>query len=366
MIPAGARADQGFSPVKKVNLLNKKLFFRILGQFLFASFFFLWLAAASRAYSQNAGVPGTDTIRALAGGLQDLSFSHPAAESALWKTYLDYYGFSPGGKESFYAGSVLSGSCRIAVFAFLRNPSRGTVFLVHGYFDHTGLLAPLIDYLTGENYSVISIDLPGHGLSGGDRASIQSIGEYGDSVRAAVDACRAYASRPFYAVGHSTGAAAVLEYLYAGGDKTFDKIVFMAPLVRSALWYPSKAAHFISRGWLNSTKRWYRNSSSNRSFRAFQKADPLGCATFPLSWSTALFSWEKRVASYPAMSLPVLIIQGTEDNVVDFSHNVPLLEKMLSARTEYIEGANHLLVNEIPPYRDRVFASIESFFSLND
>ena len=53
---------------------------------------------------------------------------------------------------------------------------RGTVFLVHGYFDHAGLYGHLIKHCLQQGLAVIIFDLPGHGLSSGEKARIESPG----------------------------------------------------------------------------------------------------------------------------------------------------------------------------------------------
>ncbi|MED5413144.1 MAG: alpha/beta fold hydrolase, partial [Pseudomonadota bacterium] len=59
---------------------------------------------------------------------------------------------------------------------------KGTVFIIHGYFDHTGLYGHLIKHCLQKGLTVISFDLPGHGLSSGDPASIDSFNQYSDAL----------------------------------------------------------------------------------------------------------------------------------------------------------------------------------------
>src|SRR5690554_7256250 len=51
--------------------------------------------------------------------------------------------------------------------------NKGTVFILHGYFDHVGLYTQLIDRCLGAGFDVLTYDQPGHGLSSGtpDRKS---------------------------------------------------------------------------------------------------------------------------------------------------------------------------------------------------
>jgi len=298
--------------------------------------------------------------------LPPLSFTESMGSENKWEEYYRFYGFELPERMVCHAGWVVSGSYKIAVQVFTPADAAASVFLVHGYYDHTGLLAPLVNFLLQKNYSVVSVDLPGQGLSGGARASIEDFADYGNAIKSVMDAVKPYVPQPLFFIGHSTGSAALLEYLYDQGrgvePAAFEKIVLLAPLVRIVPWQLSKFGLFMGQGFLEQTKRWYRQSSSDNEFLQFQKEDPLRYDLFPVLWSKALFAWEKRFQHYPEEIFPVMIIQGTKDKVVDFKYNVPFLQKKISAKVEYVEGAGHQLVNEIPEYRIRVFGLIDAFF----
>jgi hypothetical protein len=55
---------------------------------------------------------------------------------------------------------------------------KATVIIVHGYLDHSGLYGRLIRWSLEQNYNVICFDLPGHGLSSGEPANIDSFATY--------------------------------------------------------------------------------------------------------------------------------------------------------------------------------------------
>ena len=48
----------------------------------------------------------------------------------------------------------------------------GTLFVIHGFYDHMGLYRHIIEWGLNRGFAVIACDLPGHGLSSGERASI--------------------------------------------------------------------------------------------------------------------------------------------------------------------------------------------------
>jgi pimeloyl-ACP methyl ester carboxylesterase len=79
----------------------------------------------------------------------------------------------------------------------------GTVLVLHGWASRTEHMKPLIEGFVGAGHRVISLDLPGHGHSGGRRLTMAS----------AVDAVHVAAQwfGPFAgAIGHSFGGAVAL------------------------------------------------------------------------------------------------------------------------------------------------------------
>ena len=98
--------------------------------------------------------------------------------------YLQFYGINPlefaahdGAALHYSAGTFDSAGFRIfcQYFCVSRDACRGTVFVLHGYYDHGGLYGTLLRYLLHKGYGVVLFDLPGHGLSSGDRAAISKL-----------------------------------------------------------------------------------------------------------------------------------------------------------------------------------------------
>ncbi|MBN1128451.1 MAG: alpha/beta hydrolase, partial [Chitinispirillaceae bacterium] len=273
--------------------------------------------------------------------------------------YFRYYGIEfPGVRH--WIGSVMSGPFTIAAQVFQPEAPVGTLVFIHGYYDHTGLLANVINESIHRSYTFAAIDLPGHGLSGGMPASIDDFSRYGDAIRDFLRVIEPFCQGPLVLAGHSTGCSAIYEYLAAQSDPPVAGAVFAAPLVRNAFWHPGKAGYHLVRHFFTSTFRWYRNSSHDTAFLAFQKRDPLGYGTFPLAWAKAHHAWERRIRDYPALPVPVVIIQGDRDETVDWRYNCRFLQKKFDRCTVHlIKGARHHLLNEALPYRARF---MELFF----
>ena len=95
--------------------------------------------------------------------------------------YLSHYGLAPLLSEQvgLYVGYV--DAQRYQLWSQVWSPTApiGTVFVVHGYYDHLGLYRHLLERLLTRRWRVVLWDLPGHGLSSGKRACIDDFAHYG-------------------------------------------------------------------------------------------------------------------------------------------------------------------------------------------
>ena len=90
------------------------------------------------------------------------------------------------------------------------NPNDQTLIVVHGYWDHAALYGPMIRWALKQGYHVHVFDLPGHGLSGGPLAEIESFDDY-SGVLATILQRENY---KYYALsGLSTGGAVIVNAL---------------------------------------------------------------------------------------------------------------------------------------------------------
>jgi len=240
-------------------------------------------------------------------------------------------------------GMAGSGPARIGVQCFVpTGAAMATVFLFPGYLDHTGSFLPFVARLLEAGFSVVAADLPGHGFSEGPRGEIASFEDYGKAVdvvtgavEAAGEGAKASFPPPWIGMGHSTGAAAIFIHLQrreaSGTASPFDRLVFIAPLVRSARWRLS----MIGLALVGGAFRYLEPSSAH---------DPLlGNRTFPVSWAERLRDWNEEVGGYRKVRGRGIIIQGREDDVVDHEFNVPfLLGKTEGMRAVYVDGAGHV------------------------
>jgi len=301
-------------------------------------------------------LPDLSDIRLLKNSIPPLSFN-PQEYSAPVQDYFEYYGLNfPGVEHRF--GFFSSYNRKIAAHIFLPETPRGTVFLLHGYLDHSALNTPLITRLLEKQYAVATFDLPGHGLSEGASADIDDFHEYAITLFDFVESCRGQVPEGYIAMGHSTGCSTIIEYLFHI-DNSFEFCIFSAPLIRSYLWNLSKVGVGIGSIFTDRVSRRFSGASSDREYIRFIKEDPLQCQSVPVNWIRSLFKWNDCIKTYPENETPVIILQGLDDTVVDYHYNFKYLQdRFPQMKIHMIEEARHNLFNERREIREEVFSLI--------
>ena len=102
--------------------------------------------------------------------LPDFEPARPLDETAL--RYAGYYGIDFTPVASQHLGLVRIDGFDLAMQVWKPSKPRGSLLILHGYYDHMGLYKHLIRWALRHDLAVLALDLPGHGLSSGERASI--------------------------------------------------------------------------------------------------------------------------------------------------------------------------------------------------
>jgi len=326
--------------------------------------------------------PTLQDLHRLAQQLPELEFSLAKdcawSQSGLAQAYLNAYeiNFAKEFMQVSHAlGCIKVAGFRIATHYWLPENPKGTVVVVHGYYDHVGVFDHPIRVALEHDFAVLAFDLPGHGLSSGEPAVIDSFNEYGDVLAEILQQSAAIMPQPLYALGQSTGCAVLLNYLwrYAGernAQERFAKIALCSPLVLPRGWrgvHMGRYVYAVLRHFVRHIGRSFGKSSHDPVFNEFiHYQDPLQAKHLPLRWIGAMKQWHEMVLSFAPLQKPVLIVQGTGDMTVDWKYNLPLLEQKLpNAKVVFVAEAGHQLVNESDAYRNQVFSAIQDYFFIN-
>lgn len=285
---------------------------------------------------------------------------HPPDEL---EAYRRFYGFSVDADHRI--GTIESRGQSIVVQSFAPSAPVATAVVVHGYYDHVGLFVFLIEHLLRRNIAVVSCDLPGHGLSSGDRVTIDSFDTYVAVVRdvisvtAGVDATRY--PQPMHLVGQSMGGSIAMEMIEQGGTGDFQSVTLLAPLIYPWNWRVSRWVYRLVRHFIASRPRAPANPQDQPEFQALRAVDPLQAGILPVSWVTAMVNWAVRFEEYPdRREFSPFIVQGHADRVVDWPYNLDVLRRRYTPRVLELEEATHHLVNESPAIQARMWCWLDA------
>lgn len=256
-------------------------------------------------------------------------------------------------------GRVQVAGYRIAMQVCRPAQAVATVLLLHGYYDHMGLYGHVYNWAFRQGFAVLSCDLPGHGLSSGARASINSFQEYQQVLQALLaKAEQLRLPKPWHLLGQSTGAAIAVDYLLTQQPRSdLGETILLAPLVRPRAWQQSKLLYQLVKPFRSSVPRRYSDNSHDRAFIEFVRHDPLQAHILPTAWVGALARWIPHIEHAKRSSCSPIIVQGQADMTVDWPHNLDVLDSKFSApRVLLLPEARHHLANESKHLREQYFS----------
>ena len=279
------------------------------------------------------------------------------------QAYLDYYALHAVADLAGYSiGIELVGDTQLVVQHFHRTHSRGTVILVHGYTDHAALYRHLVQHLLEQRWDVLMYDLPGHGLSGGQRLAIDSFDTYARQLASILRRHQSRLQAPWVGIGQSTGSAI---WLQAELNRQLHQLpvedrILLSPLIRPQHFNRVERTYRWFHWCLKRVHREPTLCSNDAEFTRFLRhADPLKEHFVDVGWVGAMLQWVERVEAATALNLSALVMQGTDDATLEWAHNLEVLARLLpQASIEQLAEARHQLVNEAEPWRQEVFARI--------
>jgi len=275
--------------------------------------------------------------------------------------YFAYYGLEFEGVAHKF-GTFESQGYTLAAHCFLPKEYRSAVLLMHGYFEHSGLMAKIIKHLLSKGFLVAVYDMPGHGLSSGESAVIESFSTYSAVLEDFIRMFKENISVPLNIVGHSTGCSAILDYMFTRDTAHLNKVVLAAPLVRAYMWCFTKFACRLVSKVSGSVPRKFHKSSSDKAFLDFYRRDPLQQWVQPLVWVKALIDWNKRIAGTATIKKPIMVLQGTKDTLVEWKYNTGFIKKTFPlSDIKIFKEAGHYLFNEGEKVREQVFETVADY-----
>ncbi len=260
-------------------------------------------------------------------------------------------------------GAVEVSGYRIAMQVCRPVQAVASLFVLHGYYDHMGLYGHVFQWALAQGFAVLACDLPGHGLSSGARASINSFSEYQQVLQAMLAKAQELGlPKPWHILGQSTGGAIALDYLLTQQPLSqLGETILLAPLVRPRAWQQSKLLYQLIKPFRSSIPRRYSENSSDAQFIEFIRQDPLQAQVLPTAWVGALAQWIEYIEQAKPSGRSPIIIQGEGDKTVDWQHNLTVLEDKFAAPSILrLPAARHHLVNEDLALREQIFSFLSA------
>jgi len=247
---------------------------------------------------------------------------------------------------------------------------RAVLLVVHGLAEHSGRYMNLVNHFVPLGYAVYGIDHVGHGRSEGRRLYVERFVDYTEPLRTYSDMVRCWQpDRPVFLVGHSMGGLIGALHLIAH-QAELAGAVLSGPAVKvpgnispATMIIGRILSALIPKAGLVLLEA--EGVSRDPAVVAAYLADRLVCRgkmTARLG-AEMLGAMERVGAEANRITLPVLILQGGADRLVDPSGAQMLYENVASSDKKLIvyEGFFHEVFNE--PQHDRVLSDVEQWLA---
>jgi len=195
---------------------------------------------------------------------------------------------------------------------------RGVIVISHGFNSHSGQYAWAAQQFVSKGFAVYAADLRGRGKSEGPRFLVGKVGEYVSDVDLAVKLAKTREpGLPVFMLGHSAGGVVAccytLEHQSELAGLICESFAFRVPAPDFALDLLSWIGSWAPK--LGVLKLKNQDFTRDAAGLASMNADPLiANETQPAGTLRALWQADKKLkVSFPKITLPVLILHGSED-----------------------------------------------------
>ena len=229
------------------------------------------------------------------------------------------------------------------------------LLVVHGLAEHSGRYMNVVNFLVPSGYAVYGIDHMGHGKSDGKKGYVQRFEDYTTTLKKYFDMVREWQpEKPIFLVGHSMGGLISAAYLLKYQDELTGAVlsgpgIKVPDTISQATIFAGNILSFImpKAGLVQLDAE---GVSRDPAVVDAYASDPLvytGKITARLG--AELLKAMKRVTEQaPKIRLPIMIVQGSDDKLVDPS-GAQLLYDLVSSKDKTIKiynGFYHEVFNE--------------------
>jgi acylglycerol lipase len=233
------------------------------------------------------------------------------------------------------------------------NP-RAVVVICHGVNSHGGQYVWAAEQFVARGFAVYALDLRGRGKSEGERFYVENVSEYVSDVAGAITIAKSrHPGTPVFLLGHSAGGVVssvyVLEHQAELAGFICESFAFQVPAPGFALAAIKGLSHIAPRLPALTLK----NEDFSRDPKAVEtlNSDPLiAHEVQPAITVAALVRADERLREeFPLITLPVLIMHGTDDKAT-VCHGSEFFYQTAGSQDKTLklyEGHYHDLLNDI-------------------
>lgn len=265
-------------------------------------------------------------------------------------------------------GMVLVNGVNLSVNYHKLKKPKATIILVHGYAEYIDRYDHVIDYLVSQDFEVLAYDQRSHGRSEGKQAYIEKQDLLADDLHAIY---QMYAQgKTTFLLSHSMGGLVVSDYLIRYPEDAIRGAIFTAPAIQ----VPADLSPLLQKmsGIIASILPRLKTvkldiSRLTRDNEVLEKYlnDPYVYTdgTYAKTGSEILAKQKGIKSFFPKVKIPIVIYQGTADNLADPEGTKGFFEALGSEDKELrmLEGWYHEILNE--PDHHQIFDSINSWIS---
>lgn len=247
---------------------------------------------------------------------------------------------------------------------------KGVLIVVHGLAEHCGRYMNFVNHFVPLGYAVYGMDHIGHGKSDGARVHVHRFEDYTDTLKIFFGMAKNWhPEKPIFLVGHSMGGLISAVYLLEHQSELTGAIL-SGPTVKvpdrissATIFFGKIFSALIPKLGLVGFDA--AGVSRDPAVVEAYVNDPLvyGGKTTARLAAELVKAMQRISAEGSGISLPILIIQGGQDRLVDPSGAQLLYEKIQSKDKiiKVYEGLYHELFNE--PEHDQVLSYVEGWLA---
>lgn len=246
--------------------------------------------------------------------------------------------------------------------------SRAVLLIVHGLAEHSGRYMNVVNHFVPLGYAVYGVDHVGHGRSSGTRVYVERFEDYTETLKIYFDMVRRWQpDKPIFLVGHSMGGLIGADYLLSH-QAELTGAVLSGPAVKvhdtvspAAIFVGKVISVLMPKLGLIGLEA--KGVSRDPAVVQAYVTDPLVCrGKVTARLSAELVKAIQRVtAEATKITLPILIVQGGADKLVDPKGAQMLYDAVSSAdkTIKIYDGLYHEVFNE--PEHDQVLGDVKAW-----